>query len=102
VAAFADAHYHIAKEFAADRTRTSVSRLDDGQRVDELAAMLDGTPSEHSRANAREIIQRATGWKQRRREDSASRMAGEAPDTEDQRSTAGDADARGTLQATLP
>lgn len=102
VAAFADAHYHIAKEFAADRTRTSVSRLDDGQRVDELAAMLDGTPSEHSRANAREIIQRATGWKQRRREDSASRTAGEAPDTEDQRSTAGDADARGTLQATLP
>ncbi|NTU84051.1 MAG: DNA repair protein RecN [Chloroflexales bacterium] len=67
VAAFADAHYHISKEFGADRTRTNVRRLDEGQRIDELAAMLDGTPSEHSRANAREIIGRATGWKERRR-----------------------------------
>jgi DNA repair protein RecN (Recombination protein N) len=67
VAAFADAHYHIAKEFSADRTRTSVRRLDEPQRVDELASMLDGTPSEHSRANAREIIGRASGWKQSKR-----------------------------------
>ncbi len=67
VAAFADAHYHIAKEFSADRTRTSVRRLDELQRVEELAAMLDGTPSEHSRANAREIMERASGWKQSRR-----------------------------------
>jgi hypothetical protein len=30
------------------------------ERIDELAAMLDGTPvSEHSRASAREIIERA-------------------------------------------
>lgn len=70
VAAFGDAHYHIAKEFSEDRTRTSVRRLDEPQRVDELAAMLDGAPSEHSRANAREIIGRAAGWKQRRREGS--------------------------------
>jgi DNA repair protein RecN (Recombination protein N) len=69
VAAFADAHYHIAKEFSTDRTRTSVRRLDDMQRVDELASMLDGTPSEHSRANAREIIERASGWKQTKRGD---------------------------------
>lgn len=67
VAAFADAHYHISKEFGDERTRASVRRLDDDQRVDELAAMLDGTPSEHSRANAREIIGRAAGWKDRRR-----------------------------------
>lgn len=65
VAAFADAHYHISKIFEAERTRTSVRRLDDEQRVDELAAMLDGAPSEHSRANAREIIGRALGWKER-------------------------------------
>jgi DNA repair protein RecN (Recombination protein N) len=65
VAAFADAHYHISKIFEAERTRTSVQRLDEGQRVDELAAMLDGMPSEHSRANAREIIGRAAGWKER-------------------------------------
>lgn len=69
VAAFADAHYHISKIFEDDRTRTSVRRLDDEQRVDELASMLDGTPSEHSRANAREIIGRAAGWKDRRRAD---------------------------------
>jgi DNA repair protein RecN (Recombination protein N) len=67
VAAFADAHYHIAKEFGENRTRTSVRHLDVDQRVDELAMMLDGTPSEHSRANAREIIERAQSWKQRRR-----------------------------------
>jgi DNA repair protein RecN (Recombination protein N) len=67
VAAFADAHYHISKEFGDDRTRTNVRRLDVEQRIDELAAMLDGTPSEHSRANAREIIERAAGWKDRRR-----------------------------------
>jgi DNA repair protein RecN (Recombination protein N) len=70
VAAFGDAHYHIAKEVAGDRTRTSVRRLDEQERVDELASMLDGTPSEHSRANAREIIERAAGWKQRHREQS--------------------------------
>jgi len=63
VAAFADAHYHISKEFSSDRTRTAVRLLGDEQRIDELAAMLDGTPSEHSRANAREIIGRAGGWK---------------------------------------
>jgi DNA repair protein RecN (Recombination protein N) len=67
VAAFADAHYHISKEFSSDRTRTAVRLLGDEQRVDELASMLDGTPSEHSRANAREIIGRAGGWKLQQR-----------------------------------
>ena len=66
VAAFADAHYHISKMIELDRTRTNIRRLDDDQRVDELAAMLDGMPSEHSRANAREIIGRALSWKDQR------------------------------------
>ncbi len=66
VAAFADAHYHISKMIELDRTRTNIRRLDDNQRIDELAAMLDGMPSEHSRANAREIIGRALGWKEQR------------------------------------
>ncbi|MBC8074860.1 MAG: DNA repair protein RecN [Chloroflexales bacterium] len=66
VAAFADAHYHIAKEFSADRTRTRIATLSSDQQVDELAAMLDGTPvSEHSRASAREMIGRAGVQKQR-------------------------------------
>ncbi len=68
VAAFADAHFAISKEFSSDRTRTKVRLLTNDERVDELAAMLDGTPSEHSRANAREIIERASGWKRQREE----------------------------------
>lgn len=68
VAAFADSHYHISKEFGEDRTRTAVRLLGAEQRVEELAAMLDGTPSEHSRANAREIIGRAGSWKLRQRD----------------------------------
>lgn len=64
VAAFADAHYAISKEVSADRTRTRVRILTLDERIDELAAMLDGTPvSEHSRANAREIIERAATLK---------------------------------------
>ncbi|MCU0491106.1 MAG: DNA repair protein RecN [Chloroflexaceae bacterium] len=63
VAAFADAHYHIAKQFSADRTRTSINQLDEEARVNELASMLDGSPSEHSRANAREIVTRALTFK---------------------------------------
>jgi DNA repair protein RecN (Recombination protein N) len=64
VAAFADAHYAISKEVSADRTRTQIRTLTIDERVDELAAMLDGTPvSEHSRANAREIIERALALK---------------------------------------
>ena len=66
VAAFADTHYHIAKEFSADRTRTRIATLSLDQQVDELAAMLDGTPvSEHSRASAREMIGRAETQKRR-------------------------------------
>lgn len=66
VAAFADTHYHIAKEVQSDRTRTRITTLSHDQQVDELAAMLDGTPvSEHSRASAREMIGRAGSQKER-------------------------------------
>lgn len=68
VAAFADAHYAISKDVSADKTRTRINALTIDERVDELAAMLDGIPvSEHSRANAREIIERATSIKQQAR-----------------------------------
>ncbi|PDW05004.1 DNA repair protein RecN [Candidatus Viridilinea mediisalina] len=73
VAAFADAHYHISKLVEAERTRTSIKRLDENQRISELAAMLDGTPSEHSKANAREIIERALAWKNRGTEEQRNR-----------------------------
>lgn len=64
VAAFANAHYHIRKEVVAGRTRTSVEPLSPEQRIDEIAAMLDGVPNDHSRANARQILERAQAWKE--------------------------------------
>ncbi len=71
VAAFADRHYAISKHVVESgdtgnlKTRTDVRSLTLDQRIDELAAMLDGTPvSEHSRASAREIIERAAAFKQ--------------------------------------
>jgi DNA repair protein RecN (Recombination protein N) len=71
VASFGDAHYAIAKSFSADRTRTSISLLDDEQRIEELAAMLDGVPvSDHSRHSAQEMVERASAFKlQSRRND---------------------------------
>lgn len=66
VAAFADAHYAIAKVFSETRTRTVVDRLDDQQRAHEIAAMLDGTPvSEHSLRSASDMLERAHAYKQR-------------------------------------
>lgn len=66
VAAFADAHYAIAKLFSDGRTRTVVAQLDDAQRAHEVAAMLDGTPvSEHSLRSALDMLERARAYKQR-------------------------------------
>jgi len=66
VAAFADAHYAIAKLFSDGRTRTVVEQLDDAKRAHEIAAMLDGTPvSEHSLRSALDMLERARAYKQR-------------------------------------
>jgi DNA repair protein RecN (Recombination protein N) len=63
VAAFGDTHFTISKSVIADRTRSIVERLDDEQRAAEIAAMLDGTPSEHSRRAAYEMLERARAFK---------------------------------------
>jgi DNA repair protein RecN (Recombination protein N) len=64
VASFGDAHYAIAKSFKADRTHTSIQRLSDEQRVEELAAMHDGIPiSDQSRRSAQEMLDRAQTFK---------------------------------------
>jgi DNA repair protein RecN (Recombination protein N) len=63
VAAFGDTHFTISKSVIADRTRSIVERLDDEQRAAEIAAMLDGTPSEHSRRAAFEMLERARAFK---------------------------------------
>jgi DNA repair protein RecN (Recombination protein N) len=70
VASFGDAHYAIAKSFSADRTRTSILLLDNEQRIEELAAMLDGIPvSDHSRRSAQEMIGRAHAFKLQARQE---------------------------------
>jgi DNA repair protein RecN (Recombination protein N) len=67
IACFADAHLRIAKRVDGDRTSTSIARLDDEERVSELGVMLGGSESsDRARANARELIERATEWKSAR------------------------------------
>ncbi|RXH56078.1 DNA repair protein RecN [Granulicella sibirica] len=42
IAAFADQHFLIAKTEKAGRTQTEIRRMDDGERVEEIARMLSG------------------------------------------------------------
>jgi DNA repair protein RecN (Recombination protein N) len=63
IAAFASAHFRIAKGERAGRTVSQVRQISDEDRIDELAAMLDGEPvTEASRANARQMLQRVERW----------------------------------------
>ena len=60
IAAYADAHFQIAKHERDGRTVTEVRRLDDEARIRELAHMLAGAaPSEASLAAARELRAKA-------------------------------------------
>lgn len=64
VAAFADGHFRIIKRDVRGRTVSDVERLDDGERVDELAVMLDGTPiTPAARASAQDLAERAAARK---------------------------------------
>lgn len=64
VAAYADAHYRIAKQVETGRTSTVVEELDATEVRTELAAMLGGLPaSEKSLQSADELLGRATRWK---------------------------------------
>lgn len=59
IAAYADAHYHIAKHVEAGRTHTTVTRLEGEGRVDEIARMLGGAvATEPIRASARDLLSR--------------------------------------------
>lgn len=60
IAAFADAHYRVDKRTHKGRTITRVSRLDDEQRVEELARMLGGEKvGDSAREHARRLIEEA-------------------------------------------
>ena len=57
IAASADTHFQIEKRVDHGRTRTTVVRLDERQRVDELARMLGGEAvTDGLRASAREML----------------------------------------------
>lgn len=64
VAAFADQHFHISKRELESRTVSTVAPIWGDDRVEELAAMLDGVPvSSAARVSAREMLDRAAKWK---------------------------------------
>jgi len=64
VAAFADGHFRIIKRDVRGRTISDVERLDEPERIEELAAMLDGAPiTPVARASARDLAERAAARK---------------------------------------
>jgi DNA repair protein RecN (Recombination protein N) len=57
IAAYATQHYIVRKEAVGSRTETSVQRLNESERVQELARMLGGeTITETTRRHAREML----------------------------------------------
>lgn len=64
IAAFADRHLKLVKHETNSRTETSVCVIDGAERVEEIAAMLDGFPvTAESRANAAALVERVVAWK---------------------------------------
>jgi DNA repair protein RecN (Recombination protein N) len=59
VAAFADRHFAVSRATA----ETTVTLLGTEERIEELAAMLAGTPTTASRQSARELLDRASELK---------------------------------------
>ena len=60
VAAHARLHLHVGKQTRGERARTTVKRLDPGERVEELARMLGGKrATAKARANAEELLEQA-------------------------------------------
>jgi DNA repair protein RecN (Recombination protein N) len=64
IAAFADAHFRIAKTEREGRVVSTISELEATERIEELGAMLDGVPvSPSSLQNASEMVDRAVAVK---------------------------------------
>ena len=60
VAARATHHFRIEKSHGADGTRTSVRRLDDAERREEIARMLSGAAvTDEARAQAARLLEAA-------------------------------------------
>lgn len=59
IAALGDAHYKVAKNIKAGRTFTTIERLDDAQRVEEVARMLGGIDiTEKTKEHAWEMLEK--------------------------------------------
>ena len=64
IAAFGDAHFRIAKSERDGRVMSTISELETSERIEELAAMLDGVPvSPSALQNATEMVERAAAAK---------------------------------------
>ena len=64
IAAYADAHYRIAKRERDGRTVTEITPLDRAERAAELAQMIGGeSGGEASLLSARELLDRAEAWR---------------------------------------
>jgi DNA repair protein RecN (Recombination protein N) len=64
IAAYADAHYRIAKREREGRTVTEIVRLDRTERERELAQMIGGPEGgDASLLSARELLDRAEAWR---------------------------------------
>ena len=56
-AVYGDCHYRVEKRVEKGRTRTSIRRLDEAERVDEIARMLGGKDlTSVVEAHARELL----------------------------------------------
>jgi DNA repair protein RecN (Recombination protein N) len=63
IAAFAGTHFRIRKAERAGRVTSTVEQVAAADRIDELAAMLDGVPvTAASRANADALLDRVNAW----------------------------------------
>ncbi len=64
IAAFGETHFRISKSDVGGRVVSRVETIADADRLDELAAMLDGLPvTGAARLNARSMLDRVDGWK---------------------------------------
>lgn len=60
IAAAASSHYLVSKDSTSGETRTSIRKLSDNERVEEISRIISGDKkSEASRANAEELLSQA-------------------------------------------
>ena len=64
IAVLADSHYSVHKKNTGDRTTSVIEILHGDTRIKEITVMLSGLqPTEIALENAKELIEKAAGWK---------------------------------------